>query len=107
MSYQSLYDQLNPNGDYNTFPFNDGLNNLHLSQKPLFNYYSKIRKPHSVILGANDEYCYNNVGGVVELMKEAQDKTTLAEYQIIPDANHGFDNKYDVLAKIVLKFLKK
>ncbi|PJE61830.1 hypothetical protein COU87_02580, partial [Candidatus Roizmanbacteria bacterium CG10_big_fil_rev_8_21_14_0_10_39_12] len=59
-SYQSLYDVLNPDGDYNIFPFYEYVHNLNLSKKELFCEFNKINKQTLVVYGSDDEYCYND-----------------------------------------------
>ncbi len=105
ISYQSLYDTINPDGDYNTFPFNEYINNLGLSQKPLFWQFKKITKPTLVVYGERDEYCYGDVPKCVDiLMREVSypDKFT---FKIIPGADHGFTCQEEELARIITQWL--
>lgn len=105
LSWQAFYDTCNPDGDYNAFPFNEYINRLKLSTKPLFREYKSIKKPTLVIYGENDEYCYGDVKRIVDILKkEALDKR-LFTFEIIQGANHGFDGHEDQLAKIVSSWL--
>lgn len=104
-SYQSLYDTINPEGDYNIFPFNEYMNNLRLSKKPLFREYKTINKPTLVVSGEKDEYCCGNVKRCVEILKKESPNPKLFTFQMIKDADHGFNGKEEELAKIVSQWL--
>lgn len=101
LSYRSFYDTINPDGDYNIFPYNETMNNLHLSTKELFKEYTNIEKPTHVIYGALDEYCYGDVPRCVEILKSKTTGKTNFSYSVIPDATHGFDGKEKELARII------
>ena len=105
-SYQAFFDILNPDGDYNIFPFNDGINKLNLSIKPLFSKFSKIRKPTLVLYGDRDEYCYGDVKKCVTLLRSAVSGKKNFTFQIIPGADHGFTGKEEELAKMVVNWIK-
>lgn len=107
MSYQSLYDTINPEGDYNCFPFNEELNNIKLSKKELFKEYKKINKQTLVIYGDQDEYCYGEIEKCVTILKKKTEKKDNFTYEIIPEADHGFTGKDEQLSSIISKWLKK
>lgn len=107
MSYQSMYDTLNPDGDYNIFPYNEVMNNLHLSSKELFREFKTINKPTLVVYGAEDEFCYGKVPECVEILKENTTHSDLFEYNIIEDADHGFHGKEQELFNLITSFLIK
>jgi pimeloyl-ACP methyl ester carboxylesterase len=104
-SWQSIYDTLNPDGDYNTFPFNDYLNKLKLSSKPLFRHYRKIQKPILVVYGDQDEYCYGRVSQIMQLLKEQAAKPEEFSFTIIKGANHGFTGKEKDLNSSIANWL--
>lgn len=106
-SYQALYDTLNPNGDYNIFPFNEYINNLKLSKKPLFKEYKTIDKPTLVVYGEFDEFCYGKVPECVEILKKETTHLEKFTFKIIPNADHGFTDKEKELAGIVASWLAK
>jgi pimeloyl-ACP methyl ester carboxylesterase len=106
-SWQSLYDTINPDGDYNTFPFNEYMNNLKLSTKPLFHQYKCINKPTLVVYGENDEYCYGNVLKCVEVLKQNTSHPKLVRYEIIPQTDHSFTGKEQELAESIATWLVK
>lgn len=117
-SWQSLYDVLNPDGDYNTFPFFEYLNGVKLSTKPLFREFQSIDKPTLVVYGDQDEYCYDNVNGCIGALKAHStnnlppitDPSFLIShfsFQILKNANHGFDGKENELGKMMIQWLNQ
>lgn len=104
-SYQSILDIIDPDGDYNTFPFNDLMNKLGLSSKPLFKYYSDITKPFLVLYGSEDEYCYGDVKRVVNTLKDHKNPKAKVEFKIMQGADHGFEGREQELANIVTDYL--
>lgn len=108
ISHQSLYDTLNPDGDYNIFPFYEYIKRLKkakISKKPLFYEYKKITKPTLVIYGLADEYCYGNVKRCVDILKAQTEGKNNYSYELIPEANHSFDGKTEELSKIMTSWI--
>lgn len=101
ITWKSLYDMINPEGDYNVFPFNEALHSLNLSKKKLFREYKTIDKPTLVIYGEKDEYCYGNVNGCVDLLKRETGHPEFFEYRIISNADHGFSKEYETVARVI------
>jgi len=97
-AYVGFYDIANPDGDYNCFPFYESINKVKLSKKPLFRYFKSINKPTLVVYGEKDEYVWGDVTRVVTLLKKQQPKF---HYKIIKDADHGFNNQQQELAKVL------
>lgn len=97
-AYQGFYDTINPDGDYNCFPFLEALGKAKLSTKPLFRYFKTINKPSLVVYGENDEYAYGDVLKVVDILKSHQPDFN---YKIIKDTDHGFTGKKQELSKII------
>ena len=83
VSYQSLYDMLNPDGNYNTFPFYEALNSIRLGKKKLFREYKTIKKPTLVIFGSDDEYCYGKVPEIVDILREETSHPEKFTFEII------------------------
>jgi pimeloyl-ACP methyl ester carboxylesterase len=104
-SYQSLYDVMNPDGDYNVFPFTDYANGLHLSSKQLFREFQSIDKPTFVIYGANDEYCYGRVKEDIEILKKNISDPKLFTFKTITGADHGFTDHEIGLAKMISSWI--
>jgi len=105
LSYQSFYDTCNPDGDYNVFPFNEYINKLKLSKKPLFREFKTISKPTLVVYGEHDEYCYGQVERVVDILKKQAPDKDLFEFRIIRGADHGFDGFEEELSQLVADWL--
>lgn len=106
-SYQSVVDILNPDGDYNTFPYVDYFGKLGLSQKKLFRHYASIKKPTLVIYGENDEFCYGRVPDILRVLGVQAHKSSSHEFVSIPGADHGFTGKEKQLFASITKFLGK
>ncbi len=107
MSYQAMYDTLNPDGDYNIFPYNEVMNNLQISSKKLLREYKSIEKPTLVVYGSEDEFCYGKVPECVEILKKNTSKPELFQYEIIQGADHGFSGGEDRLHAVITSFLTK
>ncbi len=105
MSYQSLYDTINPDGDYNIFPFNEYINNLNLSKKQLFKEYKKIAKPTLIIYGELDEYCYGDVPSCLAILQKESSDLKLFTFKLIKGADHGFNGYEKKLAKSIADWI--
>lgn len=105
-SYQSLHDILNPDGDYNTFPYQEYFNKLKLSSKKLFRHYGSIKKPTLVVYGDQDEYTYGKVPEIIETLKDKASDLDKFQFKVIKDADHGFTGKNEELMQIIVKWLK-
>ncbi len=105
ISWASLHDTIDPEGDYNVFPFLDAMRGLRLSRKPLFRDYRRLRKPALVLFGENDEYCFGDVPRCVELLKEHATGTRASRFVILPDADHSFHGKEHEAGGIMADFL--
>jgi len=105
ISYQSLFDQINPDGDYNIFPFYWQLNKIKIMIKAPWREIKKINKPTLVIYGNMDEFCYGRVPDCVDLIKKAVWIRKNFQFEIIQGADHKYSGKTQELAKKVTKFL--
>ena len=104
-SYQSVFDTLNPDGDYNIFPYYESLNNLRISTKELFREFKSINKPTQVLYGESDEYCYGRVREIVEKLKTITPHPDKLTFDILPECDHGFYGKEEVLVKTIAEWL--
>lgn len=104
-SWQSIYDTLEPDGDYNIFPFFEEIKNKKLSNKKIFREYSSIKKPTLVLYGDCDEYLTNNVKLYIDVLKKYDKSQGKIQYKIIKGANHGFDSKEDEMINTVSDWL--
>ncbi|HET7711016.1 MAG TPA: DUF1749 domain-containing protein, partial [Thermoanaerobaculia bacterium] len=102
MSWRSFYDMLNPDGDYNVFPFAEFLYENRLSRRR-FRHVSAIRKPSLFVYGENDEYCYGDVAGCVRILAEHAGPN--AETVVLSGADHGFGGYETELGLLVSEWL--
>ncbi len=103
-SYQSLFDTINPDGDYNTFPFKEYSENLHLSKKELFREYKSIKKPTLVVYAENSEYSLG-LKKTFSILKDVTDNAKNFEYKGIKETDHGFYGKEKELANLIANWL--
>lgn len=106
MSYQSLYDQINPDGDYNIFPFYWQINKVKIMEKEPWREIKKITKPTLVIYGDKDEYCYGKVKDCMELIRNAVNRRDNFVFKTITDADHSYFGKRKELVEEIVNFLK-
>ena len=107
-SAQSAYDIMNPNGDYNTFPFYE-VATKRLGTKALFEAYRKIRIPTLTVFGQNDEYAHT-AGTVSDALIMLEDNTheSIVDdcgFLTIQDTDHGFHDAEDSFANAVANWL--
>jgi pimeloyl-ACP methyl ester carboxylesterase len=102
MSWRSLYDVANPNGDYNVFPFMEAMRGVKLSRRP-FRFIRGIRKPSLYIYGDRDEFCFGDVPRCVAIF--AQHVNDRAELIVMRDADHGFSGRESELATLIAEWI--
>jgi pimeloyl-ACP methyl ester carboxylesterase len=105
ISWASLRDTIDPEGDYNVFPFLDGMRGLKLSRKPLFRDYRRLRKPALALFGQNDEYCFGDVPGCVGLLKAHSASRRSSRFVVMPGADHGFHGSESEAGAVMADFL--
>ncbi|HEY5152387.1 MAG TPA: alpha/beta hydrolase [Candidatus Saccharimonadales bacterium] len=107
-SARSAWDILNPDGDYNTFPFYEAKTER-LGKKPLFAEYQKIDLPTLVILGEYDEYTATAGGtqAALDLFMRHTSNSRLkdTDFNSVPDADHSFNGQQAVFAGQVADWL--
>jgi len=103
MSWRSLYDMANPNGDYNVFPFLEAIRGVKLSRRPPFRHLRAIRKPSLYIYGDRDEYCFGDVPRCVAILSEHVNDR--AELIVMRDADHGFNGREEELASLIAEWI--
>ena len=103
-SAAAFYDIANPDGDYNCFPFMEHQTGVKLSTaRPLFDYFSHISKPTTVIYGELDEYCGEGGGAAaINILKLRQ---PTFGYELVQGADHGFYEHEKDLARAILTHL--
>jgi pimeloyl-ACP methyl ester carboxylesterase len=107
-SVQSAWDVLNPDGNYNTFPFYEATHER-LGKKPLFEEYKRIDRPMLVIWGEDDEYT-EVFGGTAQTLKLLMAQTSNAmlkktDFALVPDTGHSFDGAETDFAKRMADWL--
>lgn len=105
ITWRSLYDTINPDGDYNVFPFLEVMERR-VSRKPLFRHFRTItKKPTLVLYGAQDEYCFDDVPRCVSILKEHAPDSRM-QFAIMPGADHGFGGKEEELGNAIASWAK-
>jgi len=107
LSWRSFYDMVNPDGDYNIFPFLEVMRGIRLSTKSRFRHLRGVRKPSLVVYGERDEYCFGNVSRCVSILAEAIGPKPNFEFVIMKDADHGFGGREPVLANLIVRWLRR
>ena len=103
MSWRSLYDMLNPDGDYNVFPFLESMRGLRLGRRKPFRFIEGIRKPTLAIWGERDEFSYGDVPRCVGIAADHAGPNM--ELAILGDADHGFSGMELELARVVVEWM--
>lgn len=106
ISYQSFFDIANPDGDYNCFPFIEYLKQLQLSSKPLFRYFTAIKRPSLVVYGENDQYAAEKSGqkAIEVLSGQTKDKKNF-EFKVVNKADHSFHGFEKELGELIAGWL--
>lgn len=103
MSWLALYDTMNPDGDYNVFPYLEALRGIKLTRRP-FRYFSEVRKPSLVVYGENDEYApEGDISRSVAVLSEVAGPNV--ELAILEDADHGFSGREAELGELIANWL--
>ncbi|HVS32944.1 MAG TPA: alpha/beta hydrolase [Thermoanaerobaculia bacterium] len=105
MSWRSLHDMINPDGDYNVFPFLEAMGRVKLSRRPLFRHVKRIRKPAIAIFGEYDEYCFGDVAGCVATLADAVADQPNFETVVMSGADHGFSGRERELGELMAAWL--
>jgi pimeloyl-ACP methyl ester carboxylesterase len=103
MSWRSLYDTINPDGDYNVFPYLEIMRGVRLSKRGRFRHVRGIRKPALVVYGDRDEWCYGDVPRCVEILADAAGPNF--EFAVLEDCDHGFNGHEEELAELITRWL--
>jgi pimeloyl-ACP methyl ester carboxylesterase len=99
MSWRALHDMINPDGDYNVFPFLEA-SGTKLSRRPLFRYLKAVRKPSLFVYGENDQYI-DDVSEAVGLLTGGIGARTNCEFVVMKDADHGFGGHEEELGTLI------
>jgi pimeloyl-ACP methyl ester carboxylesterase len=107
ISWAALFDAMNPDGDYNVFPFLEVLRGLNLSTQPLFRHLRSVKKPTLVVYGSEDEFCFDDVEGCVAVFQDAVRDRDNFEFRMIEGVNHSFDGKHGELAAMMAEWIRR
>jgi pimeloyl-ACP methyl ester carboxylesterase len=103
MSWRSLLDMINPDGDYNVFPFLEAMRGIRLGRRRPFRHVRGIRRPALYLYGERDEYCFGDVPRCVSIL--AGEVAGNAELAILEDAGHGFRGFEPELGALIAEWL--
>lgn len=109
-SARSAWDILNPEGDYNTFPYYE-CKTERLGTKPLFKEYRTIKIPTLTIIGEQDEYM-NTGGGPANVLDIFLRHTGSAmikqhDFELVSAADHSFTGQESTFAKQVVDWIQQ
>lgn len=99
MSWRALHDMINPDGDYNVFPFLEA-SGTKLSRRPLFRHLKAVRKPSLFVYGENDQYIDDVSEAVGRLIAGIGARTNF-EFVVMKDADHGFGRHEEELGTLI------
>jgi len=105
MSWRAFYDIINPDGDYNVFPFLEAMRDVKLSRRERFRYLRGIRKPALFVYGDRDEFLVGQASRAVEALADGIGPKPNAEFAIMEDADHGFGGHERELAELIVNWL--
>lgn len=103
-SYQSLYDVLNPDGDYNVFPFYEAQNGQ-LGTKELFREIKSVSKPTLLVYGESDEYCKPTASNCLSVLRNAVDNRSNFRFELISGSDHSFSGFEKEISELEIDFL--
>jgi pimeloyl-ACP methyl ester carboxylesterase len=108
ISWTSLLDTIDPDGDYNVFPFLEVLRGLELSgEKRLFSEYRHLKRPTLVLFGADDEFCFGDVPGCIRVLEMFAPGRVKVEIGIIDETGHSFHGKEREMGRRVAAWLER
>jgi pimeloyl-ACP methyl ester carboxylesterase len=107
-SAQAAWGILNPDGDYNTFPFYE-YTHERLGTKPLFAEFQALDRPTLVIYGEKDEYTATagDTNGARNILMKHTSNQMLKQmdFMLVPDADHSFHGQEAEFAQRVAEWL--
>jgi Predicted hydrolases or acyltransferases (alpha/beta hydrolase superfamily) len=106
ISYRSLYDTINPDGDYNVFPFREIVTGDRLSRHPLFRAFAALRKPTLVVYGSEEPYCFTDAWTALSILQDHVEGRNNFDFYVVEGADHGFHGYEDELVGAVLRWAK-
>jgi pimeloyl-ACP methyl ester carboxylesterase len=107
ISWTSLHDTINPEGEYNIFPFLGAMRGERLSRKSPFREFRAINKPTLVAYGGEDQFCFDDVEGCVRILKGEVDGRKEFTFRILEDADHGFHGREEDLGRMIVQWIRR
>ena len=108
ISWRSLYDTINPDGLYNTFPFLEELRGVKLSgRKKLFKEFSSLTRPTFVVVGGDDEYYYGDLSGCLDALRRYASSKANIQTHTIAGADHSFHGKEHLWARHIARWITR
>ena len=107
MSWRSFYDLINPDGDYNIFPFLEVMRRKKMSKRTPFRYLRAVRKPSLVIYGEKDEYFIDKARRYMSVLADVVGQNPYFELVLVKDADHGFTGREDDLGNLIGSWLRR
>jgi pimeloyl-ACP methyl ester carboxylesterase len=105
ISWASLLDTIDPEGDYNVFPFLEIIRGIRLSKaRPLLREYGRVSKRTLVVFGEHDEYCFGDVPACVDVLREFAQKRR-CRFAVIPGTGHSFHGAEELLGETIARFV--
>lgn len=106
ISWSSLLDTIDPDGDYNVFPFLEVMRGIELSgEKRLFTEYRNLKRRTLILFGAEDEFCFGDVHGCVRILETFAPRRVPVETGVIEETGHSFHGKEKELGRRIAKWL--
>lgn len=106
ISWASLLDTIDPDGDYNVFPFLEVMRGLELSgEKRLFSEFRHLKRPTLVLFGADDEFCFGDVAGCVRILETFAPRRVPLTTGIIEETGHSFHGGERELGRRIARWL--
>lgn len=103
-SYRSIFDTLNPDGDYNIFSFYEA-QNRQLGTKEIFKEFKSIKKPTLVLYGELDEHCKPTAKACIEILEKQVTGKDNFRFNIIQEGDHALSVKEYEVADIEIQFI--
>jgi pimeloyl-ACP methyl ester carboxylesterase len=105
-SYQSIADILDPDGNYNTFPFYE-TRHAPIGKKPLWREFKSLNKPTLVVYGSLDETCRPDVATCIEILKRECSDPELFTFRTIEGGDHTCYPHEPELAEVMAEWIAK
>lgn len=108
ISWASLRDTIDPDGDYNVFPFLEVMRGVELSgEKRLFSEYRHLKRPTLILFGEHDEFCFGDVPACIRILETFAPGNVLVETGVIEDTGHSFHGKERELGRRLGRWLER